>query len=154
MITGKVTSVTPGLRGAVTVDVSLIKAYKTGRLKIAKSGPIMSVTLTSTCKRCPGLTKGTIQHSCFFLAWLYTHVSHASMAGIQKCDTKILFFLIYLLNCVLNTLVESAPTHSVCRRCDSLFCQKNSEIINIILIITVGQYHYYLHTVFGHYGSA
>ncbi|XP_069025958.1 procollagen C-endopeptidase enhancer b [Embiotoca jacksoni] len=58
VITGKVTSLTAGPRGSATVEVSLIKAYKTGRLNITKSGPIMSVTLTSTCKRCPGLTKG------------------------------------------------------------------------------------------------
>ncbi|XP_071374794.1 procollagen C-endopeptidase enhancer 2-like isoform X1 [Centroberyx affinis] len=58
VITGKITSLTSGLRGAVTVEVSLIKAYKAGRLNITKSGPVMSVTLTSTCKRCPGLSKG------------------------------------------------------------------------------------------------
>ncbi|XP_044040858.1 procollagen C-endopeptidase enhancer b isoform X2 [Siniperca chuatsi] len=58
VITGKVTSLTTGLRGSATVEVSLIKAYKPGRLNITKSGPVMSVTLTSTCKRCPGLTKG------------------------------------------------------------------------------------------------
>ncbi|XP_076015472.1 procollagen C-endopeptidase enhancer b [Genypterus blacodes] len=58
VITGKVTSVTSGTRGSATVEVSLIKAYKTGRLNISKSGPAMSVTLSSTCKRCPGLIKG------------------------------------------------------------------------------------------------
>ncbi|KAG8006179.1 Procollagen C-endopeptidase enhancer 1 [Nibea albiflora] len=58
VITGKVTSVTAGTRGSATVEVSLIKAYKTGRLNITKSGPVMTVVLTSTCKRCPGLTKG------------------------------------------------------------------------------------------------
>ncbi|XP_026209359.1 procollagen C-endopeptidase enhancer b [Anabas testudineus] len=58
VITGKVTSVTAGPAGSATVEVFLIKAYKRGRLNIIKSGPAMSVTLTSTCKRCPGLTKG------------------------------------------------------------------------------------------------
>ncbi|XP_041821186.1 procollagen C-endopeptidase enhancer b [Chelmon rostratus] len=58
VITGKVTSLTPGPRGSVTVDVFLIKAYKTGRLNITKSGPVMSVVLTSACKKCPGLIKG------------------------------------------------------------------------------------------------
>uniref|UniRef100_A0A3Q3X3Q9 Uncharacterized protein n=1 Tax=Mola mola TaxID=94237 RepID=A0A3Q3X3Q9_MOLML len=58
VITGKVTSLTPGPRGSATVEVAVIKAYKEGRLNIAKSGPAMSVTLTSTCKKCPGLTKG------------------------------------------------------------------------------------------------
>ncbi|XP_027143514.1 procollagen C-endopeptidase enhancer b isoform X2 [Larimichthys crocea] len=58
VITGRVTSVTAGTRGSATLEVSLIKAYKTGRLNITKSGPIMSAVLTSTCKRCPGITKG------------------------------------------------------------------------------------------------
>ncbi|KAK9524779.1 hypothetical protein VZT92_017147 [Zoarces viviparus] len=58
VITGKVTSLTTGPRGSATVEVFLIKAYKAGRLNITKSGPIISVTLTSTCKRCPGLIKG------------------------------------------------------------------------------------------------
>ncbi|KAM8899513.1 procollagen C-endopeptidase enhancer b isoform 1-T2 [Spinachia spinachia] len=57
VITGKVTSLTSGPRGSATVEVSVTKAYKAGRLNIAKSGP-MSVTLVSTCKRCPGLIKG------------------------------------------------------------------------------------------------
>ncbi|KAF1380644.1 hypothetical protein PFLUV_G00166020 [Perca fluviatilis] len=58
VITGKVTSVTTGPRGSATVEVYIIKAYKAGQLNITKSGPIMLVTLTSTCKRCPGLLKG------------------------------------------------------------------------------------------------
>ncbi|XP_034020415.1 procollagen C-endopeptidase enhancer b isoform X2 [Thalassophryne amazonica] len=58
VITGKVTSVTSGPRGSTTVEVSLIKVYKPGRLKTTKSGPASSVTLMSTCRRCPGLTKG------------------------------------------------------------------------------------------------
>ncbi|CAB1439158.1 unnamed protein product [Pleuronectes platessa] len=58
VITGKVTSVTAGPRGSATIEVSVIKAYKTGRLNIAKSGPLTTVRLTSSCKRCPGLNKG------------------------------------------------------------------------------------------------
>ncbi|XP_008300318.1 procollagen C-endopeptidase enhancer 2-like isoform X2 [Stegastes partitus] len=58
VIAGKVTGLSPGPGGSATIEVSLIKAYKTGRLNISKSGPIMSVMLTSTCKRCPGITKG------------------------------------------------------------------------------------------------
>ncbi|TNN58885.1 Procollagen C-endopeptidase enhancer 1 [Liparis tanakae] len=58
VITGKITSVTSGPRGSATVEVSLIKVYKAGKLNITKLGPIMSVTLASTCKRCPGLLKG------------------------------------------------------------------------------------------------
>ncbi|KAM8747778.1 procollagen C-endopeptidase enhancer b [Acanthopagrus schlegelii] len=58
VITGKVTGLTTGQRGSATVEVSVIKAYKAGQLNITKSGPAMSVILTSTCKRCPGLIKG------------------------------------------------------------------------------------------------
>ncbi|KAF6715906.1 Procollagen C-endopeptidase enhancer 2 [Oryzias melastigma] len=58
VITGKVTFVNNAPRGSATIEVSLIKAYKTGQLKIAKSGPVKSVVLTSTCKRCPGIVKG------------------------------------------------------------------------------------------------
>ncbi|XP_072315304.1 procollagen C-endopeptidase enhancer b [Eucyclogobius newberryi] len=58
VITGKVTSVTMGPRGSATVEVFLIKAYKPGQLNVTKSGPVMSVTLHSTCKRCPGIIKG------------------------------------------------------------------------------------------------
>uniref|UniRef100_G3Q6L5 Procollagen C-endopeptidase enhancer b n=1 Tax=Gasterosteus aculeatus aculeatus TaxID=481459 RepID=G3Q6L5_GASAC len=58
VITGKVTSLTTGPRGSATVEVSVIKAYKAGRLNMVKSGLLMSVTLASTCKRCPGLIKG------------------------------------------------------------------------------------------------
>uniref|UniRef100_A0A1A7W7D2 Procollagen C-endopeptidase enhancer n=1 Tax=Iconisemion striatum TaxID=60296 RepID=A0A1A7W7D2_9TELE len=58
VITGKIISLTTGSSGSATLEVSLIRAYKTGHLNVTKSGPIKSVTLTSTCKRCPGLIKG------------------------------------------------------------------------------------------------
>ncbi|XP_038150772.1 procollagen C-endopeptidase enhancer b [Cyprinodon tularosa] len=58
VITGKVTSLTPHPNGSATLEVSLIRAYKTGQLKMTKSGPIKSVTLTSVCKKCPGIIKG------------------------------------------------------------------------------------------------
>ncbi|KAM3590775.1 uncharacterized protein V6R79_016445 [Siganus canaliculatus] len=58
VITGKVTSVNPGPRGSASVEVSVIKTYKAGNLNITKSGPIKTALLTSTCKKCPGLTKG------------------------------------------------------------------------------------------------
>ncbi|XP_061565524.1 procollagen C-endopeptidase enhancer 2-like [Cololabis saira] len=58
VITGKITDLSTGLRGSAVVEVSLIRAYKTGRLNISKSGPLKSVTLTSTCKRCPAVIKG------------------------------------------------------------------------------------------------
>lgn len=62
VITGKVTALLPG-PGSAKVEVSLIKNYKSGRLNVTKSGPATSVTLTSACKRCPGLTKGAVQPS-------------------------------------------------------------------------------------------
>nr|XP_015802352.2 procollagen C-endopeptidase enhancer 2 [Nothobranchius furzeri] len=58
VITGKIISLTAGPSGSATLEVSLIRAYKTGHLNVTKSGPIKSVTLASTCKRCPGLIKG------------------------------------------------------------------------------------------------
>ncbi|CAG5929191.1 unnamed protein product [Menidia menidia] len=58
VFTGRITNLSAGPMGSVTVDVSLIKTYKTGSLKIVKTGPIKSVTLASDCKRCPGLVKG------------------------------------------------------------------------------------------------
>ncbi|XP_028986815.1 procollagen C-endopeptidase enhancer b [Betta splendens] len=58
VITGKVTSVTPGPAGSATVEVFLIKDYRRGRLNITKTGPAMTVTLSTTCKRCPSITRG------------------------------------------------------------------------------------------------
>ncbi|XP_013880002.1 procollagen C-endopeptidase enhancer 2 [Austrofundulus limnaeus] len=58
VITGRVTSLSSGATGSATVEVSLIRAYKTGLLNLTKSGPVKTVTLTSSCKRCPGLIKG------------------------------------------------------------------------------------------------
>ncbi|XP_057711729.1 procollagen C-endopeptidase enhancer b [Corythoichthys intestinalis] len=58
VLTGKVTDVIPGPRGSATVEVSVIKAYKAGKLNITKAGPTTIVKLISTCKRCPGLIKG------------------------------------------------------------------------------------------------
>ncbi|XP_060780574.1 procollagen C-endopeptidase enhancer b isoform X2 [Neoarius graeffei] len=58
VLTGKVTSVTPGSRGSAEVEVSIMKTFKTGKLNITKKGPIMSVTLTAPCSKCPALQKG------------------------------------------------------------------------------------------------
>ncbi|KAG5844837.1 hypothetical protein ANANG_G00167290 [Anguilla anguilla] len=58
VITGKITAVTPGLKGSVNINVSLIKAYKAGRLTITQAGEAMSVRLQSTCKKCPLLRRG------------------------------------------------------------------------------------------------
>uniref|UniRef100_W5LGV4 Procollagen C-endopeptidase enhancer b n=1 Tax=Astyanax mexicanus TaxID=7994 RepID=W5LGV4_ASTMX len=58
VLTGKITSLTPSSSGSVEVDVSIIKVYKKGQLNITKRGPIMSVTLTAPCVKCPALRKG------------------------------------------------------------------------------------------------
>ncbi|XP_061104653.1 procollagen C-endopeptidase enhancer a [Conger conger] len=58
VITGKVTAITPAVRGSVSVSVSLIKAYKAGQLTITQAGEAMSVRLLSTCKKCPLLRRG------------------------------------------------------------------------------------------------
>ncbi|XP_036380310.1 procollagen C-endopeptidase enhancer a [Megalops cyprinoides] len=59
VITGTVTMVTPGLRGSVNVNISLIKAYKAGRLTITQAGEAMSIKVVSTCKKCPLLRRGS-----------------------------------------------------------------------------------------------
>ncbi|XP_026229337.1 procollagen C-endopeptidase enhancer a [Anabas testudineus] len=58
VITGKVTSVTPGPRGSLNINVSLLKAYKAGRLTITQVGETMSVKLVSQCRKCPLLRRG------------------------------------------------------------------------------------------------
>ncbi|XP_059891707.1 procollagen C-endopeptidase enhancer 2-like [Gadus macrocephalus] len=58
VIAGRVSSLTPGARGSVVAEMSVIKAYKTGGLKLLKTGPAVSVKLSSTCRRCPGLQTG------------------------------------------------------------------------------------------------
>lgn len=58
VLTGKVTSVAPRPRGAIQITVSLIKAYKAGRLTITQVGETMSVKLMSQCKKCPLFRKG------------------------------------------------------------------------------------------------
>uniref|UniRef100_A0A4W5LWU7 Procollagen C-endopeptidase enhancer b n=1 Tax=Hucho hucho TaxID=62062 RepID=A0A4W5LWU7_9TELE len=100
MITGKVTSLVPGPRGSVTVDVSLIKAYRSGRLAITQSGPAMSVKLASTCKKCPGLRKGAnyvlmgkvdteghglLNPSSFALLYKAVHTKALATLALQPC---------------------------------------------------------------------
>ncbi|XP_059359896.1 procollagen C-endopeptidase enhancer 1-like [Carassius carassius] len=58
VLTGKVTSLTPGSQGSTEVEVSIIKVYKAGRLQFRKRGPTTSATLTATCMKCPALRKG------------------------------------------------------------------------------------------------
>ncbi|XP_017268069.1 procollagen C-endopeptidase enhancer a [Kryptolebias marmoratus] len=58
VITGKISSMAPGPRGTLNINVSLIKAYKAGRLTIAQVGETMSVKLVSQCKKCPLLRRG------------------------------------------------------------------------------------------------
>uniref|UniRef100_A0A3B4AC36 Uncharacterized protein n=1 Tax=Periophthalmus magnuspinnatus TaxID=409849 RepID=A0A3B4AC36_9GOBI len=58
VITGKISSLSPGPRGTVNVGVSLIRAYKSGRLIITQAGETMSVKLVSQCRKCPVLRRG------------------------------------------------------------------------------------------------
>ncbi|KAM3868665.1 procollagen C-endopeptidase enhancer a [Diretmus argenteus] len=57
-ITGKVTALSPGPRGTLQISVSLIKAYKAGRLTLTQTEETTSVRLVSECKKCPLLRKG------------------------------------------------------------------------------------------------
>ncbi|CAL9685809.1 unnamed protein product [Knipowitschia caucasica] len=59
VITGKVNSLSPGPHGTVNVGVSLIKAYKSGRLVFSQVGETMSVKLQSQCRKCPLLRRGS-----------------------------------------------------------------------------------------------
>ncbi|XP_049448431.1 procollagen C-endopeptidase enhancer a [Epinephelus fuscoguttatus] len=58
VLTGKVSSLSPGPRGTLHISISLIKAYKAGRLTITQVGETMSVKLVSQCKKCPLLRRG------------------------------------------------------------------------------------------------
>ncbi|KAL0970480.1 hypothetical protein UPYG_G00242640 [Umbra pygmaea] len=100
VITGKVVSLVPGPRGSETVEVSLIKAFKSGRLVITKSGPVLSVKLSSTCRKCPGLRKGAnyvfmgkvdpaglglLTPSSFALLYKPVHAKALANLSRQKC---------------------------------------------------------------------
>ncbi|XP_047463690.1 procollagen C-endopeptidase enhancer a [Mugil cephalus] len=58
VLTGKVSSFSPGPRGTLHIGISLIKTYKAGRLTITQVGETMSVKLVSQCKKCPLLRRG------------------------------------------------------------------------------------------------
>ncbi|RVE63598.1 hypothetical protein OJAV_G00137890 [Oryzias javanicus] len=58
VITGQVTSMSPGPRETLVVNVSLIKAFKAGRLTITQVGETMAVKLVSRCKKCPLFRRG------------------------------------------------------------------------------------------------
>ncbi|KAM4546871.1 procollagen C-endopeptidase enhancer a [Fundulus diaphanus] len=58
VITGKVTSLAPGPRGGLSINISLIKAYKSGRLTITQVGETMAVKLVSQDRRCPMIRRG------------------------------------------------------------------------------------------------
>lgn len=78
MITGKVTALTPGPQGSVYIGVSLIKAYKAGRLTITQAGENMSVKLVSACKKCPVIRRGTLFFFPVNLTGMY-NILHAQM---------------------------------------------------------------------------
>ncbi|KAM9500249.1 procollagen C-endopeptidase enhancer b [Clarias gariepinus] len=100
VLTGKVTSVSPSSRGSVQVDVYIMKVYKTGKLNITKRGPIMSVTLTVPCPKCPELRKGvnyvlmgqvnedrqgTLNPSSFVLLHKQVHDKALAMLAKKSC---------------------------------------------------------------------
>ncbi|KAG9346597.1 hypothetical protein JZ751_006908 [Albula glossodonta] len=58
VITGKVTALAPGSKGSVNITVSLLKAFKAGRLNAAQTGKAKTVKLLSICKNCPLLRRG------------------------------------------------------------------------------------------------
>ncbi|KAL6099036.1 pcolce [Pungitius sinensis] len=57
VVTGTVTSV-PRIRGSIQVSITLIKAYKAGRLTMTPVGETVSLELLSQCRNCPFLSKG------------------------------------------------------------------------------------------------
>ncbi|XP_034033617.1 procollagen C-endopeptidase enhancer a [Thalassophryne amazonica] len=58
VITGKITSLAPGPRGTININVSIIKDYKPGQLTTMQDGETTSVILASLCKKCPLFRKG------------------------------------------------------------------------------------------------
>ncbi|KAL4631132.1 procollagen C-endopeptidase enhancer 2-like [Arapaima gigas] len=58
VITGKVTAVAPSLKDSASVSVTVIKAYKTGRLSVTQVGQDKTIQLKSTCMKCPVLRRG------------------------------------------------------------------------------------------------
>ncbi|XP_076024928.1 procollagen C-endopeptidase enhancer a [Genypterus blacodes] len=97
VLTGTVTSMSPGPRGTVNVNISIIKAYKAGRLTITQVGEAMSVRLLSQCKKCPLLRRGenyiimgqvdaggrgTLQPGVFTASYKAPH--HRLLANIQS----------------------------------------------------------------------
>ncbi|XP_062372298.1 procollagen C-endopeptidase enhancer b [Sardina pilchardus] len=100
VLTGRVMAVSAGQQGTVEVDVSIIKLYKAGALKVAKRGPVMSVTLTTTCKKCPAIKKGgnyvmmgevnaegrgIIQPSSFVLLYKIVHAKALATYAKAQC---------------------------------------------------------------------
>lgn len=59
VITGTVTSMMNGPRGALHLSVSVIKTYKAGQLVITQIGETMSVKVVSLCRKCPLFRRGT-----------------------------------------------------------------------------------------------
>ncbi|XP_048883839.1 procollagen C-endopeptidase enhancer 2-like [Brienomyrus brachyistius] len=59
VITGKVAAVAARAEGGLSVTVSVIRAYKPGRLAIGQGVQTASVKVTSVCQKCPSLHKGS-----------------------------------------------------------------------------------------------
>uniref|UniRef100_A0A8C1CEJ9 Procollagen C-endopeptidase enhancer b n=1 Tax=Cyprinus carpio carpio TaxID=630221 RepID=A0A8C1CEJ9_CYPCA len=88
VLTGKVTSLTPGSQGSAEVEVSIIKVYKAGRLQFRKRGPTTSATLIATCMKCPNISLvngeglGILTPSSFALQ--YNSVHDKTLANLAK----------------------------------------------------------------------
>lgn len=90
VITGTVTSMMNGTRGALHLGVSVIKTYKAGQLVITQIGKAMSVKVVSRCRKCPMFRKGT--------SIVNTHSQPHSFLGLyflQYADQSVLFFFLF-----------------------------------------------------------
>ncbi|MCI4387949.1 hypothetical protein PGIGA_G00079940 [Pangasianodon gigas] len=58
VITGTVTALSSASQGRLLATVSIIKAYKAGRLTITQAGETMTVKLVLKCRTCPVLRRG------------------------------------------------------------------------------------------------
>ncbi|CAL8281975.1 unnamed protein product [Arctogadus glacialis] len=99
VLTGKVTALTPGPRGSVHVSVTLIRAYKEGRLSVTE-GAARTVKMVSQCRKCPVLRKGadyilmggvdedgrgTLSHGAFTAPYKTPHGKLLTSLGKQPC---------------------------------------------------------------------
>lgn len=103
VLTGKVTSLTPGSQGSAEVEVSVIKVYKAGRLKFRKRGPTTSAKLTATCMKCPALRKGERNtHTKLVQPQAVLQDSFSITVQHFRINYRFIFFIISLtFNCLI-----------------------------------------------------